>query len=263
MAENTFKVASMNVNSIRARLDIVLNWLSKEQPDLLCVQETKVQDAQFPQEQFAQRGYHAIFAGRKSYNGVAIFSKTEAQNVKIGLDEWGDEGEARLIAAKIKGINVVNVYVPQGREVDTDYFTYKLAWLKNLRKYLERYYTPDEQVICLGDFNVAPEAIDVYDHNRLLGRVGHHPEEQKALKFLQEWGLEDVFRRHVPEGGHYTFWDYRVKNALERGMGWKIDHIWVTKGLAEKSVRAWIDTSLRKLPKPSDHTAIIAEFRLR
>lgn len=257
-----WRIGSWNVNSIRARLPILLPWLEQEQPDVLCLQETKVQDNDFPQDVFLPLGYYPTFAGRKSYNGVAILSRKEPQNIRIGLDEWGEVGEARLVAADFAGISVVNIYVPQGREPNTDYFTYKLDWLRNLRQYLERHYSPEKPLVCLGDFNVAPEDIDVYDHARLLGRVGHHPEEMAALNYLKEWGLVDVFRQQIPQGGHYTFWDYRVVNALKRGMGWRIDHIWATRVLAAQSTGAWIDTSLREAVKPSDHTVILAEFAL-
>lgn len=260
--EKKLKIASLNVNSVRARLELVLSWLQKEQPDILCLQETKVQDENFPKESFLTLGYNPFFHGRKSYNGVAILAKEKPNSIKVGLDEWGEQGEARLIATDWQDFSVINVYVPQGREPGTDYFAYKLDWLRNLRQYLDRYYNPEKRLVCLGDFNVAPGELDVYDHSRLLGRVGHHPDEMEAFSYLKEWGMEDIFRYHNPSDQQYTFWDYRVVNALKRGMGWRIDHILATKSLAEKSLKCWIDTSLREETKPSDHTVIIAEFLL-
>jgi exodeoxyribonuclease-3 len=200
--------------------------------------------------------------GEKGKNGVAILSRDKPDEVRYGLDEWGLPGEARLIAARLGNIAVVNTYVPQGREPDTEYFQYKLQWIRHMKDYFIRHHQPDQSVLWLGDFNVAPEAIDIYDPDRLLGRVGYHPEEHTALAEVKDWGFTDVFRKHVSEQGHYTFWDYRVKNAIDRGLGWRIDHIWATESLAARSVGASVDTSLRRQPRPSDHTPLIATFSI-
>ncbi len=260
--QKLWKVASFNINSIRVRMDDFTQWLEKEQPDVVGLQETKVQDADFPLEPLLAAGYQVAFRGEKGKNGVAVISREKPAEVCFGLDEWGLPGEARLITARFKDITVINTYVPQGREPETDYFQYKLQWLRHMKDYCERHFQPDQPVIWLGDFNVAPDPIDIYDPDRLLGRVGYHPEEHAALATVKEWGFTDIFRRHVPEKGHYTFWDYRVKDALDRGLGWRIDHIWATAPLAEGSVSAHIDTSLRRLARPSDHTPIIAVFML-
>lgn len=257
-----FKAASFNINSVRVRLEMLIQWLNKEQPDVLCLQETKVQDKDFPADEFRNVGYYPTFLGEKSKNGVAILSREEPMDIKFGLDEWGTAGEARLVAVKLGEIAVVNTYVPQGREVDTEYFNYKLHWLKSMRNYFERYYVKDSLLLWMGDFNVALQAEDIYDPKRLLGRVGYHPEEHSALNFVKDWGFTDIFRRHVPHEGHYTFWDYRIKNAIDRGLGWRIDHIFATERLAQASQTAWIDTTLRRMTRPSDHTPIIATFDL-
>jgi len=252
------KIASFNVNSIRSRLEVVLVWLAQHQPDVLCVQETKVQDVDFPKEAFDGSGYKYVFKGEKKYNGVAIFSKDEIKNVQFGFaDEPKDE--ARLIKTEIKGIVIVNTYVPQGYMPESDKFEYKLKWFKRLGRYFKKNLKPTEPVLWTGDFNIAPERIDVYDPDSMLGHVCFHPEVHKALKKVMEWGFTDVFRMHCKEAGQYTFWDYRM-NAFRRNLGWRLDHIMATDVLAKKCVACTIDKEPRFVEKPSDHTPIIAEF---
>lgn len=257
-----FKVASFNTNSIRARLDLLLEWLSKEKPDVLCLQEIKVEDKDFPLTDLQKIGYNAVSKGQKAYNGVAILSPHTIEDVRAGIGDWAEPGEARLITATIQGIPVVNTYIPQGRDPNSEIFTYKLKWIRAMRDYFHRHYNPAGPLIWAGDFNVAPEPIDVYDPKKLFGHIGFHPEEHKALAYVKEWGFTDVFRLHVKEGGHYTFFDYRVPNGLKRNMGWRVDHIWATGPLAQKSRRAWIDLEPRRREKPSDHTFIMAEFEI-
>ncbi len=260
MSDAVLKVATYNANSIRARLGLVLNWLQREAPDILCLQETKVQDEDFPVEPLREAGYHVVFRGQKAYAGVALVSREEPQEVDFGLD---GEDEARLIRALIRGIPVVNTYVPQGRSPDSEHFQYKLEWLTRLRALFERHYSPEEPLLWMGDFNVAPEPIDVHDPKRLKNHVDFHPEARAALERVREWGFVDVFRLHHPdEPGRYTFWDYRVRGAMERGLGWRVDHIWATEPLARRSSRAWIDVAARLAEHPSDHTFLVAEFTL-
>jgi exodeoxyribonuclease-3 len=256
------KIASFNANGIRARLPIVLEWLEKESPDVLCVQETKVQDSDFPQALFEDTGYHCSFKGQKGYNGVAVLSKTVPETVGSGFGD-GDEKEApRLIRACIGGIEIVNTYVPQGREPDSEMFRYKIDWFGRLRRYFNDHFTPETRVVWTGDFNVAPQPIDVYDAEKLLGSIGFHPEEHQALAGVMAWGFVDIYRRHNPEERAYTFWDYRIPNAVKRGLGWRIDHICASRCMADRSKTAWIDTGPRQMLKPSDHTFIVAEFDL-
>lgn len=252
------RFATFNCNSIRARLQIIINWLDKEKPDILCLQETKVQDKDFPVKRLEATGYHVIFKGQKSYNGVAILSRHDPVDVRTYLEN--PEEDARFLSAVICNIPVLNVYVPQGFSPESEKFIYKLAWLKNLLDHLNGNYDPTQDLILAGDFNVALEAKDVYDPEGLKGEVGFHPEEQAALRKLLNWGLVDIFRKHEPNGGHYTFWDYRIPNAFKRKMGWRIDYILATSSLAHKSKGCWIDTEARLLPKPSDHTFLVAEF---
>lgn len=258
----TVKIASFNTNSIRARMDIIIRWLSDTSTDILCIQETKVQDKDFPVEPFEDINYHCVFKGQKSYNGVAIASKFPVENVISGFDGKGDDEGSRLICCKIKNINIINVYIPQGSEVGTEKFTYKLTWLDRLHEYLTTNFTPGSPLILTGDFNVAPERVDLYDPDNLYGSVGFHPEEHKRLEKLKSWGLIDIFRKHESRGEQYSFYDYRIKNSVKRKMGWRLDHIWATEFLADKSVTSYIDINQRLLEKPSDHTFVVAEFNL-
>jgi exodeoxyribonuclease-3 len=263
MSDSVLKVVTFNANSIRTRLEQVVDWLGREASDVLCLQETKVQDPDFPAESFRAAGYHVVFRGQKAYAGVAIVSREEPQEVAFGLDDGKNADEARLIRAVIRGIPVVNTYVPQGRSPDSEHFQYKLEWLARLRAFFERHYSPQEPLLWVGDFNVAPEPIDVHDPKRLKDHVDFHPEARSALERVKEWGFVDVFRLHHPdEVEQYTFWDYRVRNALERGLGWRVDHIWATEPLARKSTHAWIDVEARRAERPSDHTFLVAEFAL-
>jgi len=271
MPNNVLKVATYNVNSVRARLELVLEWLRREAPDILCLQETKVQDKDFPEEPFREAGYHVVFRGRKAHAGVAIVSQEKPLEVAFGLDDGGpsagsgegESDEARLIRAVIRGIPVVNTYVPQGRSPDSPHFRYKLEWLARLRARFEQHYSPQEPLLWMGDFNVAPEPMDVHNPKRLKKHVDFHPEARAALERVREWGFVDVFRLHHPnEPGQYTFWDYRAREALERGLGWRVDHIWATEPLARKATRSWIDVEARRAERSSDHTFLVAEFAL-
>ena len=255
------KAATFNANSIRARLGQVLDWLHRETPDVLCVQETKAQDKDFPLQPFLDAGYHVAFRGQKAHAGVAIISRTEPQEVAFGLDDGGEPDEARLIRAIIRGIPIVNTYVPQGRDAESAHFQYKLEWLARIRTFFARHCDPGVPVLWMGDLNVATEPIDVYDPKRLAGHVDFHPDAQAALERVREWGFVDVFRRHHPgEEGQYTYWDYRARDPIERGMGWRVDHIWATEPLARTSTASWIDVEARRAERPSDHTFLVAEF---
>ena len=257
-----FRVASFNVNGIRARLSSLLSWIHQQPPDVVCLQETEVQDGEFPREALQELGYICAFRGQKGFNGVAVLSRQPMEVVHIGLDDEGPPDEARLILVRVLGIPILNTYVPHGTVPDSERFEYKLEWFLRIRGFLERHFKPEEPMVWAGDFNVAPEARDVYDPEGLLGSIGFHPEEHRALEEVRQWGLVDVFRLHVAEGGQYTFWDYRVRNALARGMGWRVDHIWATEPMARNSKRSWIDVEPRKSQRPSDHTPILAEFEV-
>lgn len=259
-----FKVATFNANSVRSRLPVLADWLAAEKPDVLCLQETKVQDHDFPQAFFQERGYHIVFRGQKAHAGVALACRAEPRDVRYGLDDDGPADEPRLIRATVAGIPIVNTYVPQGQSVDSPLFAYKLQWLARMHSYFARHFSPDEPVLWCGDLNVAPEEVDVHDPRRLKDHVDFHPEARAALERVRGWGFVDVFRKHHPgEPGQFTFWDYRVAGALDRNVGWRVDHIWATPPLAEMSVRSWIDRDARRAEKPSDHTFLVAEFGLQ
>jgi exodeoxyribonuclease-3 len=257
-----FRVATFNVNSVRARLPVLLPWLKRERPHVVCLQETKVRDPLFPAAAFAGLGYHASFRGVASHSGVALLSTEEPDDVRFGLDDGGPADGDRLVAARIRGISIVNTYVPQGRDPADPLFAYKLTWISRLGRYVGQHFAPEDPVLWLGDFNVAPESIDVHDPVRLVGHVGFHPDERAALARVKAWGFVDVFRQHVPGPGQYTFWDYRAADAVARRKGWRVDHIWATSCLAQRSRRAWIDTAPRLADRPSDHTPVLAEFDL-
>ncbi len=257
-----FKIATYNANSIRSRIANVQNWLSRERPDVLCIQETKVQDQDFPYTPFQEVGYQVIYRGQKAYAGVAIATLDKPQDVSFGLDSEPRD-EARLIRATLGGVTVINTYVPQGRSVDSEMFAYKLEWLARLRSYLEKATEANEWLVWCGDLNVAPQEIDVHDPKRLVNHVDFHPQIREALCRITKDRLVDTFRVHHPdEPGQYTFWDYRVKGALKRNLGWRVDHIYATPSLAEKSVAAFIDREARAAEKPSDHTFLVTEFEL-
>ena len=253
------KIASFNVNSLRARLPIVIDWLMENQPDILCVQETKVQDVDFPAEQLDETGYEYVFKGQKSYNGVAIFSKSKISNTESGFPKEPKD-QARLIKAEINGITIVNTYIPQGYSPESEKFEYKLDWFERLLKYFENNFKPSDPLIWLGDLNVIPQPIDIYDPEGLEGNVCFRPEVRQALEKVKQWGLIDVFRMHCDQPDQYTFWDYRMRNAIKRNRGWRLDHILATKSLAKKSTACYIDKKPRLASRPSDHTPIIAEF---
>lgn len=258
----TFKLATYNVNSIRSRLELVLDWLKKEKPDVLCMQETKVPDSEFPKEAFEEIGYKVFFRGVKGGSGVAIATSSEPEALLSGLDDEPRD-EDRLLGCKVQGIWIVNTYVPQGQSPDSPMFTYKLQWYDRLLKFFQNHFKPEDPLIWCGDLNVAPEEIDVHNPKKLLGHVCFRPEVWEKFERIKKWGFVDLFRLHHPgEPGHYTFFDYRVPKALERGLGWRVDHILATSPLASKCRDCWIDLEPRKAPKPSDHTPLVAEFEL-
>jgi exodeoxyribonuclease III len=257
------KIATFNVNSVRARIPILVKWIGDHQPDVLALQETKVQDIEFPADEFTSLGYQCYFSGQKAYNGVAFLSKIQALNVRSGFHP-DDKSEApRLIRGDFNGVHIINTYVPQGREVGTDHYAYKLNWFKNLKQLFETECRPDQNVIWLGDLNVAPEPIDVYDPVELEGHVCFNPGLSEVFKDVCSWGFFDVLRRHHPEPQQYTFFDYRMFGSVSKKLGWRIDHILATRPMLDRCVNSWIDLEPRKSKehKTSDHTVLVAEFR--
>lgn len=254
-----WSLATFNVNGVRARLPLLLDWLKKAGPDVACLQETKVMDEDFPAAAFEELGYHVYFHGQKSFNGVAILSKSEAAEVVQGL-EPGDGGQARVLAARLATGWVVNLYVPQGREVGHEAWRYKLEFLDQVARMLPQRFDPKQPVVLTGDMNVAPTDLDVYDPKRMAGKVSCHPDERAALERIEAWGLTDLFRLHHPEDKQFTFWDYRLPQSFKRDLGWRIDLVLATQPLSKACSECLVDTEPRGLPKPSDHTPVVARF---
>ncbi len=252
------KIATFNANSIRSRLGIITDWLEENKPDVLCVQETKAQDKDFPLADINAKGYEAVFKGQKSYNGVATLSRLPIESLESGLDDEPFD-KPRLLNTKIAGINIINTYIPQGADPDSEKFTYKLQWFERLKKYFEKRFKPDDKVIWLGDMNVAPEDIDVHNPERLLGHVCFRPEVWEAFADVKSFGFIDILRKYYPQEQIFTFWDYRG-GSFANNRGWRIDHILATKPVADKSLGCEVDKKPREKQKPSDHTFFVAEF---
>lgn len=254
------KIVTWNVNSIRARLARTLAFLERERPDVLCVQETKVEDDKFPRADFEAAGWRVETHGQKTYNGVALLSRAEAKDVERGLP--GDDGgsQRRLIAATFDGVRVVNVYVPNGESVESPKFPYKLEWLGKLANYLRERCDPASPALLCGDFNVAPEDRDVHDPDRWRGHVLFHPKEREALAAICALPLRDLLRLHHQEAGLHTWWDYRM-GAFHRGWGLRIDLLLATPPLAARSLDVAIDREERKGTGASDHAPVVATFR--
>jgi len=256
------KIATFNVNSVRSRMGILLDWLAHAKPDVICLQETKVVDADFPVEPIRAAGYHVVYRGEKSYNGVAILSLTEPASVRFGFDDGGPVDGTRLACARIGPLHVVNTYIPQGRDIEHEMYRYKIEWFARLRNYFERNFSRRQPLVWVGDINVAPEPMDIHNASEQADHVCYHVDVRKAFAQTVEWGFVDVFRKYHPEAGQYTFFDYRQRDSVGRNLGWRIDHILATHPLADKSVSAGIDLKPRLREKPSDHTVLMAEFAI-
>jgi len=250
------KLATWNINSIRAREGRLAAWLERERPDVLCLQETKTEDAGFPSELLRKAGYEAVTFGQKSYNGVAICARTPLTDVVRGLD---DDEDARLIAATVGGIRVIDVYVPNGGDLESDKYPYKLAWYRRLRAFLERTAKPDQPVIVCGDMNVTADDLDVCAPDKWRGQIHCSEPERAAMAELVGWGLVDVFRRFHPQGGVYSWWDYRGVSFF-KNQGLRIDFIFATEPVAKRVTAARIDRDARKGQDASDHAPVIAEI---
>jgi exodeoxyribonuclease III len=253
------KLATWNVNSIRARHERLLGWLASAAPDVVCLQETKVEDAGFPFEALATAGFHAVTLGQRSYNGVAILSREPATEVTRGFEDDDPDDQARVIAATVRGVRVISVYVPNGQEVGSDKYAYKLAWLARLRRYLDRSCDPQTPLALCGDMNVAPDERDVYDPVAWRGSVLCSDAERAGLEHALAWGLSDLFRKHHADGGQYSWWDYRGV-SLFKNQGLRIDHIFATASLAQRCTACVIDRAARKGHNASDHAPVIAEL---
>ncbi|MBO8231541.1 exodeoxyribonuclease III [Prochlorococcus marinus str. MU1402] len=262
-------IATWNVNSIRARLSQIIDWINQVKPDILCLQETKVQDNNFPIEAFEKLGYTVEVYGQKSYNGVAIISKIKAENVKkgfFGCMESDQDIEVfldqkRLISADINGIKIINVYVPNGSSLESDKFTYKINWLNCLASFLDEQEKNGELICLMGDFNIAPTALDIHDPNKYEGVIMASEMERNALNNVLKERLIDSFRIFEKNSGHWSWWDYR-NNAYELNKGWRIDHIYISKELSSQLKSCVIDSSPRENLRPSDHAPVMIDLNL-
>ncbi|HEX7043280.1 MAG TPA: exodeoxyribonuclease III [Burkholderiales bacterium] len=254
------RLATWNVNSIRARLAHVLDWLSANQPDVLCLQETKCTDAEFPYEPLRAAGYHVVHVGQKAYNGVATLTRALPSDIvpsPPGLD--GEQKRALILT--VDGVRVVNVYVPNGERVGSEKYAFKLRWFAALVDCLRAELARHARLTVVGDFNVAPEDRDVYDPKLWQNQVLFSEPERAALRSVLELGLVDLFRRFEAGSGHYSWWDYR-QGMFRRNLGLRIDHILCTPALAERARACTIDKAPRRLERPSDHAPVVAEFDL-
>jgi exodeoxyribonuclease-3 len=261
------RIASWNVNSVRTRLEQVLAWLEQEQPEVLCMQETKVSDELFPAEAFATLGYTSSISGQKAYNGVAILSRLPLEDVQIGFEALlpGDADAVRLseqkrvISALVDGVRVLNLYVPNGSALTSDKYAYKLEWLACLQRYLAVQEQQGDPLCMLGDFNIGPEARDLPDPDRQSGGIMASEPERQALAAALGDRLQDAFRLFEPERGHWSWWDYR-SGAWDRDQGWRIDHIYLCEQLLACATGCVIHKRTRANLQPSDHAPVLVNL---
>jgi exodeoxyribonuclease III len=252
------RIATWNVNSLTARLPRVVGWLEEHQPDILCMQETKQALDAFPTTTFADLGYESVHYGDGRWNGVAIVSRIGLGDPQRGFGAPEDEYGCRFVAATCGDVRVHSVYVPNGRSLDSEHYGYKLAWLARLRTHLDERCDPGSDVAVCGDFNVAPNDTDVWDPAQFVGATHTSEPERSALEKICAWGLEDVFERFHPEGGVFSWWDYRAGD-FHQGRGLRIDLILLSAGLAERTTSASVDRNARKGTKPSDHAPVLVD----
>ncbi|HVY07249.1 MAG TPA: exodeoxyribonuclease III [Burkholderiales bacterium] len=252
------KIAAWNVNSLKIRLPQLLEWLAREQPDAVCLQETKLEDHNFPAAEIEGAGYRVVFSGQKTYNGVAILAREMPQDVEHGIGGF-DDPQKRVLSATINGLRLVCVYVPNGQSLDSEKYQYKLGWLKALSAWLRDESGKYPELAVLGDFNIAPEDRDVHDPKAWEGQVLCSPAERSAFADLIGLGFKDSFRLFDQPERAYSWWDYRM-NAFRRKMGLRIDHILVSRDLAGRCRSSGIDEAVRRNERPSDHAPVIAGF---
>jgi exodeoxyribonuclease-3 len=255
------KIATWNVNSINVRMPQLLGWLETADLDVLCLQETKTVDDNFPILELKAAGFDAAFMGQKSYNGVAIISKFPIEDVQKNFLDDDDESPKRLIAATVNGIRIVNTYIPNGTAIGSDKFTFKLDWLQKLRRFFDDTYDANKDVLLCGDFNVAMDEIDVWNVPAWTGKLHFTKTERAAMFNVKQWGFVDVYRKVNPDLKEFSWWDYR-EGAWQRNHGLRIDHIWTSPSLANKCTACHIDKDPRALEKPSDHAPVVSEFSL-
>lgn len=252
-------IAAWNVNSLKARMPRVEEWLDRVRPDVLCMQETKLANDAFPTGAMADLGYESAHFGQGQWNGVAIVSRVGLDNVLPNFAAGVEpDHEARIITATCGGIRVSSVYVPNGRELDHDHYRYKLSWLRRLRQHLDADSSPDDDVVVTGDFNIAPDDRDVWDPAQFVGATHVSEPEREALREVCGFGLEDTFRLFTQDGGVFSWWDYRG-GSFHKKQGMRIDLVLASRSVAARSVSSTIDREARKGEKPSDHAPVVLE----
>ena len=254
------KIASWNVNSIAIRLEQAKKWITDNDIDVLCLQETKCVDEKFPEAEFASIGYKSIFMGEKSYNGVAIVSKHKIEEPLYNFPDDKEDSPKRLIGAKIKGIRIVNTYIPNGTEIGSAKFDFKLDWLQRLRRMFDDDYKTSEKVLLCGDFNVAPDELDVWSVKNWEGKLHFTRQERAAIHHVKQWGFIDAYREVNGEKQEFSWFDYRT-NAFAANRGLRIDHVWVSPALAKVCTNCTIDQEPRGWERPSDHCPVVGEFK--
>lgn len=257
------RLVTWNVNSLKARLERVEGWLAMARPDVVCLQETKLSDDAFPALAFEALGYESAHVGQGRWNGVAILSRVGLEDVTPGFDDDDEpDAEARLVWATCGGVRVASVYVPNGRTLDDPHYQYKLAWLARLRRNLDDAHDPADPLVICGDYNVAPDDRDIWDPKAFVGSTHVSDAEREALRELQDWGLDDVFRKHHEPGGLFSYWDYRA-GCFHKGQGMRIDLVLASRPVFDACTSALVDRNARKgKPTPSDHAPVIADFAL-
>ena len=251
-------VATWNVNSLRVRLPHLTEWLAANPVDVVGLQETKIPDDDFPRAEIEALGMQVVYSGQRTYNGVAILARSGCEDIVAGIPGFVDE-QKRVLAATVSGVRVIDVYVPNGQEVGSDKYAYKLGWLEALRDYVAAELARHPRLVVLGDFNIAPEDRDVHDPKAWEGSVHVSEPERVALRALQATGLSDCFRLFEQPEKSYSWWDYR-KMAFRRNAGLRIDLILASAELAGKCAESRIDREPRRLERPSDHTPVLARF---
>ena len=252
------KVTTWNVNSLKVRLPQVLEWLVREQPDVACLQEIKMADTQFPYQAFREIGYEAVCSGQPTYNGVAILSRSPIESTETAMDDHPDD-HRRFLSARIGGVRVVNVYVPNGQDLDSPKFPYKLEWLDRLARYLEKKRSDNTPVLLMGEFNIVPGDLDTWDPQGSKDQIFHSVPERKALSAIFDTGFSDLFRTLYPDRQEFSWWDYRMGN-FHRNRGLRIDLILSTSSLTGLCRDVVIDRQARKHDRPSDHVPVTALF---
>jgi len=252
------RIATWNVNSLRVRLPQLLEWLAASAPDVVALQETKLTDDAFPADELRAAGYHCVYSGQKTYNGVATLARTELHGALRDIPGY-DDPQRRVLAASVAGVRVINLYVPNGQSVDSDKYHYKLGWLRALRSWLRQELAAHAQLVVLGDFNIAPEDRDVHDPAAWVGSVHVSPEERAALQATLELGLVDVFRQFEQPPQSFSWWDYRA-GSFRRNNGLRIDLLLASAALAARCTACDIDREPRRVERASDHTPVIATF---